>query len=277
MTKEEFLHLRDYIHKKTGIFFTEKKMYLLESRLTNRLNELGFASYEDYYYFLKYGGDKVNIEIGNLYDVITTNETSFFRNPPQLNAFKLILQKNYMNGKTLGSPLRIWSAACSTGEEPYTLAIILMELMESTKKNIPFTIYATDISKKAIESAKKAVFGNYSVRSMDKSYINKYFFEENSFYKLKDIVKKNIRFENMNLVDADSYRKYNYMDIIFCRNVLIYFDENVKKMVIDFMYKSLKPGGFLTIGHAESLHNISKTFQPLMFPGSIAYQKDNKL
>jgi chemotaxis protein methyltransferase CheR len=273
MTREEFLQLRDYIYDKTGIFFAENKTYLLESRLANRLSELGFSTFEDYYYFLKYGGEKANLEMSNLFDVVTTNETSFFRNPPQLDAFKVIVQKNYLNGTPLTSPLKIWSAACSTGEEPYTLAIMLMELMNISKRNIPFMIYATDISAKVLESAKRAVFGPYSIRNMNENIRKKYFVEDKGSHRLNDSVKKNVRFDHMNLVDADSYRKYKSMDIIFCRNVLIYFDEKVKKKVIDSMYESLKPGGFLTIGHAESLHNLSRAFKPLMFPGSIAYQR----
>ena len=273
MTREEFLQLRDYIYEKTGIFFTENKTYLLESRLANRLTELGFSTFEDYYFYLKYGGEQIKNEINSLFEVVTTNETSFFRNPPQLDAFKVIIQKNYLNGTTLSSPIKIWSAACSTGEEAYTLAIILLELMDSMKKEIPFLIYATDISSKVLESARKAAFGPYSVRNKDEVIRKKYFTENNGSLMLRDNVKKYVKFDFLNLVDADSYRKYKYMDVIFCRNVLIYFDEKVKKKVIDLMYESLKPGGFLTIGHAESLHNLSRAFKPLMFPGSIAYQR----
>lgn len=104
MTKEEFTVLRDFIYEKTGIYFAETKTYLLESRLTNRLNELGLGSFEDYYYHLKYGADRAKNELANLYDVVTTNETSFFRNPPQLDAFKIILQKSYINGKGPAAP-----------------------------------------------------------------------------------------------------------------------------------------------------------------------------
>ncbi len=273
LTKEEFISLRDYIYEKTGIFFAENKMYLLESRLSNRLSELGFSAFEDYYYYLKYGGEKAKNEIANLYDVVTTNETSFFRNPPQLDAFKLILQKSYLNGNNLVGPLRMWSAACSTGEEPYTLAIIILELMEAMKRTIPFTIFATDISTKVIESARKAVFNSYSVRNTDEAIRKKYFTEEGAVFKLKDHVKKYVKIDFMNLADSPSYRNYRQMDIIFCRNVLIYFDDKMKKKVIDHLYESLKPRGFLTIGHAESLHNISRAFKPMVFPGTIAYQK----
>lgn len=275
MTKEEFITLRDFVYEKSGIFFAENKAYLLESRLTNRLAELGLSSFEDYYYCLKYGSDKAKNEMTNLFDVVTTNETSFFRNPPQLDAFRIVVQKNYLNGSgpTASTPLRIWSAACSTGEEPYTLAIMLEELMQTTKQNIPYMIYATDISHKVLESARRGVFSQYSTRNTDESLKKKYFMEENSMFKLKENVKKNVKIDFMNLMDENAYRVYKQMDIIFCRNVLIYFDEKVKKKVIENLYECLKPKGFMTIGHAESLHNISRAFKPLVFPGTIAYQK----
>lgn len=273
LKKEEFILLRDFIYEKAGIHFAENKAYLLESRLTNRLSELGFSGFDDYYYFLKFGGEKAKNEIPNLYDVVTTNETSFFRNPPQIDAFRIILQKAHFNGNGSISPLRIWSAACSTGEEPYTLAIVILELMESMKRSIPFTIYGTDISTKVIESARKAVFNAYSMRNTDEAIRKKYFTEEGAMCRLKENVKKYVKIDFMNLADSAAYRPYRQMDFVFCRNVLIYFDDKMKKHVIDHLYESLKPQGVLTIGHAESLHNISRAFKPMVFPGTIAYQK----
>ncbi len=273
MTNQEFVLLRDFIYEKAGIYFAENKVYLLESRLAGRIEELGLSSYEEYHYYLKYGGQKTSRELTYLFDLVTTNETSFFRNPPQLDAFKIMVQKNYANGNWPSGGLRIWSAGCSTGEEPYTLAIIMLEMSAQMGKPLPFTILGTDISSKALASAKKAVFNNYSVRNTDKVLLQRYFTEKGGFYALKDIVKQQITFDFLNLIDSDSYRKYRQMDMIFCRNVLIYFDEAGKKKVIENLYQSLKPGGYLTIGHAESLHNISRGFKPLIFPGTIAYQK----
>jgi chemotaxis protein methyltransferase CheR len=273
LTKQEFTLLKEFIYEKTGIFFAENKVYLLESRLANRLNELGFSTFEDYYYYLKYGGAKTHQEMSSLFDLVTTNETSFFRNPPQLDAFKIMVQKNYLNGCRQDGPLRIWSAGCSTGEEPYTLAIIMLEMSAQVGRPLPFIIYGTDISPKVLESAKRAVFNTYSVRNADKTILQKYFIPENGQHRLKDSVKKYVSLDFLNLMDSDSYRKYRQLDMIFCRNVLIYFDEKGKKKVIENLYQSLKPGGFLTIGHAESLHNISRGFKPLIFPGTIAYQK----
>jgi chemotaxis protein methyltransferase CheR len=271
--KEEFALLRDFIYEKCGIYFTENKAYLLESRLATRANELGFSSFEDYYYYLKYGADKVRGEMLNLFDAVTTNETSFFRNPPQLDAFDLIVKKNYFENGGPPGPLKIWSAGCSTGEEPYTLAMMMLEVIERTRKKIPFTIYATDISSKALESAKRAVFTEYSLRNTDPALKAKYFVGQKDVYQLKDAVKRCVTFDFMNLGDSDSYKRFRMLDIIFCRNVLIYFDEKMKKKVIDQFYESLKPRGFLTIGHAEFLHNISRGFKPLIFPGTVTYQK----
>ncbi|HNQ45452.1 MAG TPA: protein-glutamate O-methyltransferase CheR [Syntrophorhabdus sp.] len=273
MTKEEFVLLRDYVYEKSGIHFAENKAYLLESRLSNRLTELGFSNFEDYYYFLKYGGDKVRSEIINLFNAVTTNETSFFRNPPQLDAFKVIVHKCYLQNGIPSMPIRIWCAACSTGEEPYTLVMILLEMMENLKKNIPFSVFGTDISTKALESAKKAHYNMYSIRNMGESIRQKYFVEKDGSFILKENVKKYVKIDFMNLMDTNAYKMYKQMDFIFCRNVLIYFDEKMKKKVIDSLYESLKLRGYLTIGHAESLHNISRAFKPLIFPGTIAYQK----
>jgi len=273
MTNQEYILLRDFIYDKTGIYFAENKAYLLESRLANRIDELGLSSFEEYHYYLKYGGNKTNQELTSLFDMVTTNETSFFRNMPQLDAFRTIAEKNYMNGNRMDGPVRIWSAGCSTGEEPYTLSILMLEMSARTGRSVPFVVYGTDISSKALDSAKKAVFNDYSIRNTEKAILDKYFTHKNGTYVLSENVKKYVSLDFLNLMDSDSYRKYRQMDVVFCRNVLIYFDEKGKKKVIDNLYQCLKPGGYLTIGHAESLHNISRGFRPLIFPGTIAYQK----
>lgn len=273
MKNHEFILLRDFVYEKAGIYFAENKGYLLESRLAARLDELGLSSFEEYHYYLKYGGQKTEQELISLFDLVTTNETSFFRNPPQLDAFKMIVQKTYANGCWPEGGLKIWSAGCSTGEEPYTLAILMLELNAVMGKPRPFTIFGTDISTKALESAKKGIFNQYSVRNTDKGVLHKYFTEKKGLHVVNDAVRKQVTLDFLNLMDSDSYRKYRQMDMIFCRNVLIYFDKKAKKKVIENFYESLKPKGYLTIGHAESLHNISRGFKPLIFPGTIAYQK----
>ncbi len=277
LTREEYVSLRDYIYEKSGIYFSEGKKYLLEMKLSSRLKALGMNTFESYHQFLRFGGDKARIEIPNLFDVITTNETSFFRNPQQLEAFKVIVRQTIQRGRTTRAnhaPIKIWSAACSTGEEPYSLSIVMYELLEHLKVDMPFTIYATDISVKTLELAEKAVYTRYSLRNTDEKTKQKYFVEKDDNFILKDKLKENVRFEFMNLVDAGSYRKYHNIDMIFCRNVLIYFDEKKKRMVVDLLHDSLKSKGYLTIGHAESLHHISQRFTPVIFPGSCVYQRN---
>lgn len=278
LKKETFFRLRDYIYEKTGIYFGENKMYLMEARLMNRLNELGLSTFEDYYFYLMLGNEKAKRELLNLYDVITTNETSFFRNSEQLDAFREITEREYLkNGKDHSFELRIWSAGCSTGEEPYTLAIILLEILEKRKKNPSFSIYATDLSPKALESAKRGIYSEYSMRNVDESIKQKYFIQtEKNSYMIKEEVKRYVKFGFMNLVDWDAYNLYRNMDIIFCRNVLIYFDDKAKTKVIEKLYECLKPGGFLILGYAEALHQKRFGFRPVLFPRALLYQKGAK-
>ncbi len=275
LRKETFLRLRDYIYEKTGIYFHESKMYLMENRLQNRLRELGLSSFEDYYLYLKLGNENAKKELLNLYDVITTNETSFFRNPQQFDALREIIVKEYLkNGKGPSFGLRIWSAACSTGEEPYTIAIVLLEIQERTKVDLPFSILATDLSPKVLESAKRGVYSEYSLRNVNGALREKYFtLTEEKNYKLKEEVKKYVRFEFMNLMDLEAYKAFRNMDIIFCRNVLIYFDERAKRRVLENLFKCLKPGGFLILGYSETLNQQRFGFRPILFPGTLIYQK----
>lgn len=275
LTKETFLQLRDFIYERTGIYFTENKMYLMENRLVNRLSELGLSTFEDYYFYLKFGNEKAKTEILSLYDAITTNETSFFRNPQQFDAFRTIVVNDYLrDGKNIAYGLRIWSAACSTGEEPYTIAIVLLEIMESLRANFLFSIYATDLSPKVLDSARRGIYSEYSVRGVDDNLRRKYFsVTKEKSYKIKEEVKRYVRFDFMNLMDSEAYKLYKNMDIIFCRNVLIYFDEKAKKKVLGNLYECLKPGGYLILGYAETLHQQRYGFKPILFPGTVIYKK----
>jgi chemotaxis protein methyltransferase CheR len=272
MKKEEFSVLRDVVYEKAGIYFSDNKAYLLENRLKNRLNELNLSTFEDYYYYLRYG-DKASEELNNLYDAVTTNETSFFRNPPQLEMLRSILRSEHLNGNKRSEMLRVWSAGCSTGEEPYTLAIIILELMETLREARPFTVFGTDISRKALLSAERAIFNGYAMRNVEGPIKEKYFVKAKNSYAIKESLKKCVKFDFLNLNDVDAYRKFGHMDIIFCRNVLIYFDASMKKKVVDRLHEALRPGGHLFLGHSESLYPVWKIFKPIVGPGAILYQK----
>ena len=272
MKHEEFISLRDLVYEKSGIYFSNNKAYLLENRLKNRLNELNLSTLEDYYSYLRYG-EKAVEELFNLFDVVTTNETSFFRNPPQLEMLKSILRSEHLNVHKRSETLRVWSAGCSTGEEPYTVAIIILEEMEAQRQARPFAVLGTDISRKALLSAETAVFNSYAMRHVDAPIREKYFTKAKNGYAVNDSVKGWVKFDFMNLNDTQAYRRLGNTDIVFCRNVLIYFDEEMKKKVANRLHDVLKPGGYLFLGHSESLYPVTNALKPIALPGTIVYRK----
>ena len=206
MRNEEFISLRELVYEKSGIYFSDNKAYLLENRLKGRLNELNLSTFQNYYYYLRYG-EKAAEELFNLFDVVTTNETSFFRNPPQLEMLKLILRSEHLNGEKRSETLRVWSAGCSTGQEPYTIAIIILEEMETLRARRPFAILGTDLSRKALLSAQTAVFNSYAMQHVAAPTREKYFTKVRNGYTINDSVKAWVKFEFMNMNDTQAYRK----------------------------------------------------------------------
>jgi chemotaxis protein methyltransferase CheR len=272
---DDFKTVREYIYEKSGIWFADNKKYLVESRLCKRMYELGIGNYKDYFYRVKY--DASNKEFEALMNVVTTNETSFFRNPPQLKAFSeevlpLIIKEKGRQQKG-ARRLKIWSAGCSTGEEPYTIGIILLEVLRSTI-GWDIEIIANDISQHVLYAARKGVYRDLTLRSTEPRIINNYFIREDKSYRIKDEVKRLIKFNHINLNDPRQTNTIADCDVVFCRNVMIYFSDEIKKSLVKQFYKSLRPGGYLFIGHSESLHGISKSFKLEYFKNALVYQKE---
>lgn len=261
-----FKQLRDFIYEKSGIFIPDTKKYLIETRLVKRIEDKNLKGFEDYLHFIRYStnGD----ELAKLFDTVTTNETFFFRESQQLDVFTDILLPKILEKGSLKT-LRIWSAACSTGEEPYTISMILMEKMPGIRPDIA----ASDISDRVLDSAKKAVYGSYSIRNIPPPYLKKYFWANGQSYELDPSAKSPVRFMNLNLIDEKKTKGITGMDVVFCRNVLIYFDDKAKQKVVSHLYDSLKPGGYLFIGASESLHNVTRAFKPLVINKVIVYQR----
>lgn len=272
MSQAVFVELRGFIYALCGIFFADSKIYLLEDRLSKRLDDLNLSSYEEYLYFLKYDPGK-NIELKNLYDSITTNETSFYRDMPQLAAFidgalPMSLQNKPKNDRVL----RIWSAGCSTGEEPYTLAMMIMEtglLSQGWKVEI----LASDISERVLMSARSAVYGQYSVRNTPAHILKKYFTVTPGGYKVRPDVRRMVSFMNINLFDPAQVRNAMNIDVIFCRNVIIYFDDNSKRKVMGYFCDRIVDNGLLVLGFSETLINITRAFKPKGINKCVVYQK----
>ena len=274
LSDELFVQLRDMIYRKSGMFFNESKKYLLERRIENRLKELGLEKFEDYYYLLKYSPDGEE-EFRALLDEITINETSFYRNAPQMEVFQKYLLPEVLKAKKV-KQLKLWSAGCSTGEEPYTLAILILEVLGAGISGWSVDILGVDISQSALEKARKGEYGHYTLRNMPLRLVQKYFVKDGPIYKVREEVKKLVRFEAINLLDRSQTNKIRGMDFVFCRNVLIYFDAEARRRVVASFYESLNPGGYLFIGHSESLHGISRSFDLVHFPKVIVYKKNER-
>ncbi|MDL2316614.1 protein-glutamate O-methyltransferase CheR [Desulfovibrio sp. OttesenSCG-928-A18] len=275
VTNEEFIQLRDFIYEQSGIYIAETRKYLVENRLANRLKELNLKNFGEYYYYLRYDVNR-RAELPKLFEVITTNETSFWRNPPQLQVFQeKVLSVEIEKLRKAGSrKLRIWSAGCSTGEEPYTLAMIVHEVLKAETKSWDIRITANDLSEAVLASARKGVYNEYALRTTPQEIIKRYFIKDGSQYAVDPALKRLIAFGPINLSDKLQLRRVERSHIVFCRNVIIYFDDEMKRQVIEAFYDNLLPGGCLLIGHSESLHNISRAFKPEHHVGTIVYRKE---
>ncbi|CAK7057887.1 MAG: hypothetical protein DESF_02470 [Desulfovibrio sp.] len=274
ITDEEFLQLRDFIYQQCGIFIAENRKYLVENRLSNRIKDLNLKSYSEYYNYLRFDVSR-RTELNKLFEVVTTNETSFFRNPPQLEVFQKhvlpgILDQCRRNGS---KKLRIWSAGCSTGEEPYTLAIILHEVLKSEIHSWDIKITANDLSEAVLAAARQGIYSEYALRTTPKEIVDAYFIKDGSLYRIKPEIKNIVSFGQINLSDREQLKRVEKSQIVFCRNVIIYFDDEMKRKVINAFYDNLEINGALLIGHSESLHNISRAFQLEHFKGTIVYRK----
>lgn len=251
------------------------KSTFLKDVLAKRLDVLEIKDYDEYLRLIQSGVERQE-ELKILYESITINETSFFRNEPQFNALETqIVNEIILAKKSAGKRLlRFWSAACSSGEEAYTMAMIYLEKIKPRYPGIELEIIGTDINSQMLETAQDGVYRDYSIRNAPKLYLDKYFSVMDGKYYLHNDVKDLVRFDTLNLYDQQQMRRMSDFDVIFCCNVLIYFDLNSKKQVIADLYNSLDRGGYLFIGYSESLHGITKAFKLVHYPKTLAYKKE---
>jgi len=253
------LRIRDYC----GIDFTNN-LPNLELKLSRRLTELAM-NLEVYSAYLKENRQ----EWDKLVEHITINETYFFREFPQLVEFQNLLKK-----KT-GKVINVWCIPCSTGEEAFSLAILGKELELITGNRV--RIIASDLNKKVLDQAKKGIYSKNSLSFRripeNKDYLKRYFKETEHGYEVKNEIKQMVTFEPFNLTDYTAYAKYHQMDVIFCRNVLFYFNEDITKNIIQHFYSILKDDGHLFLGHAESISSIKSKFVPVHTKDTFYYVK----
>lgn len=269
---EELIPVRDLVAEKVGIYFEEKRFYFLEKRVLKRMKETNCSTVKDYYRYLKLGSSE---ELKELVVILTTNETYFYRNLKQLESFieealPLVLEEKKSRGD---KNLNIWCAACSSGEEPYSISILLKEFLPDYK-NWKIKILATDIDHVILEKAKAGLYEKRAVKDIPPTILKKYFTPaEGNRYQLSSEVMRDVRFELVNLVDRREMRKKVGQDFVFCRNVLIYFDMEGKRQVTNSIYDCLNKGGFIFLGHSESVGKISAVFKLVKLEKSVSYRK----
>ncbi len=272
MSTTQFEKLRKIIYDRSGIHFQDAKKYVLESRLGHRLQELDMSTYDEYLMFLTIGPYKDD-EFQEMFNRITINETSFFRNEPQLDVFESRILPEILAARKDVKRLRIWSAACSSGEEPYTLAMQLHRTLGVRLSDWTIEILGTDISDKVLETAQSGRYTQYALRNTSPLVLNRYFKQDGGFYELDPSIKSMVFFERHNLKDTMQARRHGKWDIIFCRNVMIYFDADMKQTCISTFENQMEQDGYLFIGHSESLRNLETDLTTVSIPQAFAYQK----
>jgi len=272
------LQVRDLVYQTAGIFHPDNKLRLLEDRCTRRMKALGVSTLKEYSLRLSAKPTR-QTEMVSLLNEITIGETYFFRNEPQLKALKNVILTRILEAKSKFSlrHLRIWSAGCSTGEEPYTLSMMLLEEASGRLKGWTFEIIATDLNENSVQHCKAGLYREYSTRNLSPHFKEKYFIAQADALQVGPSVKSKVSFSRLNLLDDTRMATLKGMDVILCCNVLIYFDVASKQRVIQHFYDNLLPHGYLFLGHAESLYGINDEFHLVHLPSATAYVKGEKI
>jgi chemotaxis protein methyltransferase CheR len=272
LSDAEFRMFADLIREHAGLDFNEPSRFLLERRLSRRIRELELGSFAAYHYRIRNSSNGSD-ELPNLIDELTTNETYFFREYSQLRALidEIFEELQLEREKRGGRPINVWSAGCSSGEEPYSIAMLAREA--GLKPGVDVHVYASDISRRMLRKARKGIFREASFRETDPHLREKYFVEKDRLWQISDDLKRDVDFIHLNLLDKSKIALLRTMDVILCRNVIIYFGIDTKCQVIQTFHEKLRPGGHLLLGHSESLINLSTSFELRHLRRDLVYRR----
>jgi chemotaxis protein methyltransferase CheR len=272
MSDSEFRMFAEFFKAHCGLHFGQESRYLLERRIARRCAELGLRSFNAYHYALR-NDTSGEGELAWAIDNLTTNETYFLREKAQLRALidEIIPIVQARRGGAGSAPVSIWSAGCSSGEEPYSIVLLAQEAGLQPGRDL--RVYASDISRQMLHKARRGSYREASFRQMDPFLREKYFSEKDGLFRISDEIKKHVSFAHLNLLDEARSALLGSLDVILCRNVIIYFDIETKRRVVRTFQKKLKPGGFLLLGHSESLINLSTDFELKHLRHDMVYRK----
>jgi chemotaxis protein methyltransferase CheR len=271
ISDEEFAKFCEFFYRKTGIMFDSKKKYFAERRIADRMSKTNCATFREY--FSKVRFEASGAEMQRLVNQLTVNETYFFREDYQFKALVEGILPDLAARQKGNEPIRLWSVPCSSGEEAYSMAIYILEHWADADR-YDIQILASDIDSAILAAASVGVYSERSLQRLSPGLIRQYFTKQNGGeYRISAALRGSIDFVQGNVVDPLFMRKFRDIDVIFCRNMLIYFDDNSRRETIEAMYDCMSPGGYICLGHSESMSRISSLFRARKYSDSIIYQK----
>jgi chemotaxis protein methyltransferase CheR len=270
VSAEDFRRLSEFLYRRTGMVFTEAKRYYVQRRVRDRMAATGSATFASY--FARLRGDLLG-EVEQFINAFTVNETYFYREEHQLRCLTNDILPERTKRKRRGDAIRIWSVPCSTGEEPYSIAMWLLDNWAEVDV-FDIEIVGSDIDTGVLEAAEAGIFGKRALMRLTPDVIARYFAPlDNERWVILDDLRQSMRFTAVNLVEPLETRPHGQFDVIFCRNVLIYFDDASRRVAAENLYENLAPGGFICLGHTESMSRISPLFEVRRYADAIIYQR----
>ncbi|SES23254.1 protein-glutamate O-methyltransferase CheR [Rhizobium sp. NFR03] len=271
ITPDDFARFSEYFYRKTGIHFDDSKRYFVDRRLTDRISATDSQDFNTYFRLLRLNPSGSETQV--LTNLMTVNETYFFREAYQFECLTDFILAEVVRYKRAGDPIRIWSMPCSSGEEPYSIAIHLMEKWAHIDR-YDVEIFGSDIDTTILASAQTGIYSPRSVQGVPPNQMKKYFTKlRDGNWQICQDLRDSVEFVRTNLNEPADLARFSRVDVIFCRNLLIYFDDMSRRAAAEAFYETMSPGAFICLGHSESMSRISSLFKVRRFGSTIVYQK----
>jgi len=270
ITTDDFLKFREFFYRRTGISFEPSKRYFVDKRLLERIEATRTGNFRAYFTLLRFQASGEEIE--QLTNLMTVNETYFLREEYQFKCLVDSILPEIVRRRTGSTPIRIWCIPSSSGEEPYSVAMYLLETWSGIRE-WDVEIISSDIDTGILRRARAGRYSARSVQYVPPRWLARYFKSVGDEYQLSDDLRQAVEFTRVNLAEPADTLNYRNFDVIFCRNLLIYFDDQSRQTAAETFYEALNPGGYVCLGHSESMSRISSLFEVRKFPEAIVYRK----